>query len=107
MASSMPTGSLYAYDIARRQRPSSNRPDNGRPYVYANRAMRLDGKGVSRPDVGHEGAAYGAPCVAAIFNHVHYWDPATRRLGRAPAGRGDRSMRSTPRSVSRSEKFCC
>ena len=80
----LPTGNLYAYDIARRTTTLLGRPPYGRPYVYANRAMWLDGKGRVYLTAGNEGVAYGAPYDPAIFNHVHYWDPATRRFGQRP-----------------------
>lgn len=77
----LPTGKLYRYDIARKTTTLLGRPAYGRPYVYAGRALWLDRKGRVYFSAGNERASNGAPYDPAIFNHVHYYDPATGRFG--------------------------
>ena len=79
--SELPTGNLYAYDIARRTTQLLGRPAYGRPYVYANRAMWLDRRGRVYLTAGNEGSDHGAPYARTIFNHVHYYDPDTGQFG--------------------------
>ncbi len=73
--SELPTGNLYAYDIARRTTTLLGRPAYGRPHVYANRAMWLDRRGRVYLTAATRAPDHGAPYNPAIFNHVHYYDP--------------------------------
>ena len=77
-----PTGHLYRYDIASGEGTLLGRPDYGRDYVYAGRAMWLDREGRLYFTAGNaELTYYGAPYDPAIFNHVYVYDPATGSFG--------------------------
>lgn len=78
----LPTGNLYVYDIAHRVTTLLGRPAAfARPYVYTGRALWLDRRGRVYLSAGNEGASRGAPYDPRVFNHVHYYDPATGRFG--------------------------
>lgn len=73
----LPTGQLYAFDVLGGQSALLGRPDYGRPYVYAGRALWIDQTGRVHFTAGSARSELGAPYDPATFNHVHYWDPAT------------------------------
>lgn len=73
-----PTGDLYAYDVAAATTTRLGRPDYRRPYVYPGRALWTSSQGRVYFTAGNNnGSKTGAPYDPAIFNHVHYYDPAT------------------------------
>lgn len=76
---SSPTGDIYYYDIGSATTARLGRPDYKRPYVYAGRAMWMSSTGRLYFTAGNNGSGpkYGAPYDPAIFNHVHYYDPAS------------------------------
>lgn len=75
---SAPTGDLYKYDPADGSSTKIGRPAYARAYVYPGRAMWLGSTGRLYFTAGNDnGSKTGAPYNPAIFNHVHYWDPAT------------------------------
>ena len=77
-----PTGELYRYNLATGESARIGRPAYQRPYVYAGRAMWLGRDGRLYFTAGNaELAYYGAPYDPAIFNHVYFYDPATKRIG--------------------------
>jgi hypothetical protein len=79
---SQPTGDLYVYDIAAGRTSRLGRPDYRRPYVYVGRALWLDRQGRLYFTAGNPatGPTAGGPYDAAIFDHVHRYDPATKRF---------------------------
>jgi hypothetical protein len=79
---SQPTGDLYVFDIAAGRTKRLGRPDYKRPYVYVGRAMWLDAQGRLYFTAGNPatGPTAGGPYDAAIFDHVHRYDPATGRF---------------------------
>lgn len=86
----LPTGDLVRLDLATGTTRALGRPDLGRAYVDAGRALWLDRAGRVYFTAGNTSPGNGAPYDAAIFGHLHYWDPATgfnqRRDWSLPAG---------------------
>lgn len=82
----LPTGDIYAYDIAAGTTRRIGRPEYGRAYVYAGRAMWLDRRGRLYFTAGNPSGApaSGGPYDPAIFNHVRYYDPETGLFGARP-----------------------
>jgi hypothetical protein len=82
----VPTGDIYAYDIGPGRTRRIGRPDYGREYVYAGRAMWLDRRGRLYFTAGNPSGrpASGGPYDPAIFNHVRYYDPETGLFGEKP-----------------------
>jgi hypothetical protein len=80
---SQPTGGLYVYDIAAGRTRMLGRPNYQRPYVYVGRAMWLDRDGRLYFTAGNPSSRpnNGGPYDPEVFNHVRYYDPATRRFG--------------------------
>ena len=78
----LPTGELYALDIALGRTRRLGRPAYGRPHVYAGRALWLDRAGRVYFTAGNSGRgpSLGAPYDPAVFNHVRYYDPASGGL---------------------------
>jgi hypothetical protein len=79
----LPTGELYAYDVALGRTRRLGRPAYGRPHVYAGRALWLDRAGRVYFTAGNSGRgpSLGAPYDPLVFNHVRYFDPASGGLG--------------------------
>lgn len=82
-----PTGELLRYDPAARVTTRLGRPAWGRPYLYPSRALWVGGTGRVYFTAGNPSPnpRAGGPYDPAAFNHVRYWDPATRRFGDEPA----------------------
>jgi hypothetical protein len=74
-----PTGEIVAYDVATASTTKHGRPDYQQAFVYVGRAMWTGSQGRVYFTAGNNnsGPKYGAPYDPAIFNHVHYYDPAS------------------------------
>jgi outer membrane protein assembly factor BamB len=79
----LPTGELYALDVAAGRTRRLGRPAYGRAYVYAGRALWLDRAGRVYFSAGNSGSgpSLGTPYDPAIFGHVRYYDPGSGRFG--------------------------
>jgi hypothetical protein len=69
----VPTGEIFAYDVARgRTRNLGRPPAFDRPYLYTNRFMWVDSLGLLYVTAGGPDPA--------IYGHVHVWDPERGRF---------------------------
>lgn len=79
-----PTGQIVRFNAATRATTVLGRPASyNRPYVYPGRTLWMSSRGRVYFTAGNPGTAPSAkgPYTAAIFNHVHYWDPKTKAFG--------------------------
>lgn len=78
-----PTGEIVEYTPATGSTVNLGRPAYGRAYVYPGRTLWVGSTGRVYFTAGNPatGSRAGGPYDPALFNHVRYWDPASRRFG--------------------------
>ena len=78
-----PTGALLRYNPALRRTTNLGRPAWGRSFLYPGRALWVGSTGRVYFTAGNPATnpRAGGPYDPAVFNHVHFWDPAMQRFG--------------------------